>query len=79
MVATDVRAGHPVAQPHFPQRDNSMEAMSLPRRTWPLRRCDAGEQHSQNAGEENAIKGSRAADRSNGRAEAAHLVEIGEI
>ena len=44
-----------------------------------LSRKKARQQHGENAGQEYAIKSSGAADRSNRRAEAAHLVEIGEI
>src|SRR6266571_4187676 len=47
------------------------------RRAWPgIKTC---QQYSKNAGQEYAVKSSRAADRSDRSAEAAHLVEIGEV
>ena len=42
-------------------------------------RVKARQQHGKNAGQEYAVKSPGAADRSDGRAEAAHLVEIGKI
>ena len=42
-------------------------------------RIKACQQHGENGGQEYAVKSPGAADRSDGRAEAAHLVEIGEI
>ena len=47
------------------------------RRAWP--RVKAGEQHGKNAGQKYAVKSASAADRSDRRAQARHLVEIGKI
>src|SRR3974390_111498 len=54
-----------------------LSRLSGPRRPRP--RVNTGQQHGENAGQEYAVKGSGAADRSHRRAETAYLVEIGEI
>jgi len=46
-------------------------------RAWP--RVKASEQHGKNAGQKYAVKSASAADRSDRRAQATHLVEIGKI
>jgi hypothetical protein len=53
--------------------------MMLPCRRGARPRIKIGEQHGKNAGQEYAVKGSGAADRSDRRAQATHLVEVGEI
>ena len=47
------------------------------RRAWP--RVEARQQHGENTGQEYAVKSPGAADRSDRRAEATHLAEIGKI
>src|ERR1700730_11943802 len=52
---------------------------SLPGRTWARWRGDTGEQDGENAGEKDAIEGSRPADRGDRRAKVADPVEIEKI